>query len=101
VADALPLCWTREEILLAGRKGKASEHVPIVIHPNPLNASRYVVVNSGHTFHAAEFQGTNALLYPRLGDYALLHLNATAKDPLGVDVIVAGLFDEYWKIDKR
>jgi hypothetical protein len=56
-----------------------------------------VVLNSGHTFHAADFQGTNALLYPRLGDYALLKCSET-KDPLDVKVVQAGLFDEYWKM---
>ena len=44
----------------------------MLIYPNPLNANRYVVLNSGHTFHAADYRGTNALLYPRLGDYAVL-----------------------------
>ena len=41
-----------------------------MIYPNPLDPTRYVVVNSGHTFGEKEFKGTNALLYPRLGDYA-------------------------------
>src|SRR5687767_15243023 len=38
------------------------------------------VLNSGHTFHAKDFQGTNALLYPRLGDYALLKVTSPEKD---------------------
>ncbi len=46
----------------------------MLIYPNPLNAGRYVVLNSGHTFHEADFKGTNALLYPRLGDFAILKL---------------------------
>jgi pimeloyl-ACP methyl ester carboxylesterase len=100
VADRLPLRWDREKIVLAGKEASSAEHVPVLIHPSPLNASRYVVLNSGHTFHAPEFRGTNALLFPRLGDYALLRLNPTAKDALGVDVVHAGLFDEYWSINR-
>ena len=49
----------------------------------------YVVLNSGHTFHEDAFRGTNALLYPRLGDYALLQLAPTARDPLATRVVTA------------
>jgi predicted esterase len=101
VVDALPLQWTKESITLAGKTGSAAEHVPALIYPSPLNSGRYVVLNSGHTFHAADFRGTNALLYPRLGDYALLKLAATDKDPLGTTVVTAGLFDEGWQPRKE
>jgi dienelactone hydrolase len=64
--------------------------VPVMIAPNPLNPSRYVVFNSGHTFHEEEFKGTNALLYPRLGDYAMIH-------PLARQVVRGGIFDTEWR----
>ncbi len=100
VLDALPLEWTKEGITLAGQSVSAADHVPVLIYPSPLNAHRYVVLNSGHTFHAADLQGTNALLYPRLGDYALLKPAPTAKDPLAAEVVTAGLFDDYWQVKK-
>ena len=65
VLKDLPLKWTKDSVSFAGKDGDASSHVPVLIYPNPLNRSRYVVLNSGHTFHAADFRGTNALLYPR------------------------------------
>jgi dienelactone hydrolase len=98
IAKSLPLTWTSTEIAFAGETVASDSHVPVLIRRNPLNPSRYIVLNSGHTFHAKDFQGTNALLYPRLGDYALLKLAPTASDPLNVDVVRAGLFDEYWRI---
>ncbi len=101
VLDGLPLRWDAEIVELAGHKRAAGEAVPVLIFPNPLNSQRYVVLNSGHTFHAAEFQGTNALLYPRLGDYALLELAPTARDPLGVRVVTSGLFDDFWQLEKK
>ncbi len=101
VIDALPLQWTKEAITLAGKKYAASDHVPVLIYPSPLNPTRYLVLNSGHTFHAADFEGTNALLYPRLGDYAVLRLTGTERDPLAMEVATAGLFDEYWRIPKE
>jgi dienelactone hydrolase len=101
VLDELPLGWTRDKIGLGGKEYDAAEHVPVLIYPNPLNPQRYVVLNSGHTFHAADFEKTNALLYPRLGDYAVLKLRPTEKDPLRTTVAVSGLYDDYWRIGRK
>jgi hypothetical protein len=92
VLDKLPLGWTRSEIALGG-KYEAQDHVPVCIAPNPLNPKRYVVINSGHTFDDAAFAGTNALLYPRLGDYAVIRIGG-GKD----EVEVSGYFDESWRL---
>ncbi len=92
----LPLKWTRERITWQGKEYDAAEHVPVLVYPSPLSPDRYVVLNSGHTFRAADFLGSNALLFPRLGDQALLKLGRDAKDPLAVEVVRAGLFDDYW-----
>jgi pimeloyl-ACP methyl ester carboxylesterase len=97
VVDGLPLRWTKERLTVAGKTYASADHVPVLIYPSPLNAARYVVLNSGHTFHANDYRGTNALLYPRLGDYAVLRLAATDTDPLAVEVAAAGLFDEHWQ----
>ena len=100
VLAALPFQWTKDKINWEGKDYAAGEHVPVLIYPSPLNAEHYVVVNSGHTFHAADFLGTNALLYPRLGDHALLKLDRAKKEPLAVEVVRSGLFDEYWRFAK-
>ena len=99
VLDALPLTWTKEQVVMNGKAFPAANHVPVLIYPNPLNPSRYLVLNSGHTFHEADFQGTNALLFPRLGDFAVLRTSEA--DPLAVEVATAGLFDEYWQVPKK
>ena len=46
----------------------------MLIQPNPLAAGRYVVLNSGHTFHEKELASLNYLLFPRLGDWAVLKI---------------------------
>src|SRR5262249_23320585 len=97
VIDRLPLKWNKDSIALNGKSYAAAEHVPALVYPSPLATHRYVVLNSGHTFHADDFRGTNALLYPRLGDYAVLKLKPTDKEPLGVEVTEAALFDEFWQ----
>jgi dienelactone hydrolase len=98
VAEGLPLKWTKESITLAGKSYTGAEHVPVLIYPSPINSGKYVVLNSGHTFHAADFRGTNALLYPRLGDYAILKPVPTDKDQTAAEVVTAGLFDDFWQV---
>ncbi len=95
--EDLPLAWSRDKLTVAGKTYAAATHAPLLIYPNPLNPSRYVVLNSGHTFHAEDFQGTNALLYPRLGDYAVLRLPATGPALTVDEVALNGLFSESWK----
>lgn len=90
VIGKLPIKWTKEEITLAGRVVDASGHAPVLIYPNPLNPTRYVVINSGHTFSDADWRGTNANLYPHVGDYALVALGDRG-------IVHSGFFDERWK----
>jgi dienelactone hydrolase len=90
VLPELPLTWNSKEIELGG-KFPSDGHTPVLINANPLNRLRYVVINSGHTFGAKDFAGTNALLYPRLGDYAVLKIGE--RD----EVKTEGYFDERWK----
>jgi predicted esterase len=98
VLDGLPIQWTRESFTVAGKTFPAAECVPCMIFPNPLNPMRYVVLNSGHTFHAEDFKGTNALLYPHLGDYAVMRPNAKGPILQNERVELNGLFDDSWKV---
>ncbi len=93
--EGLPLSWTKETITFAGKQHAAREHVPMLVYPNPLNPRRYVVLNTGHTFPSDDYAKTNALLFPRLGDYAILRIDAKNGEP-----VVAGLFNEQWQIEK-
>lgn len=94
VVEKLPITWTRDKLVVNGVEYDPATHLPVLIYPDPLNPGRYVVINSGHTFGEADLKGTNALLYPRLGDWAVLEA-ATGK------VAAAGLFDENWRFEKK
>jgi hypothetical protein len=94
VVEKLPIAWTRDKLVVNGVGFDPKTHLPVMIYPDPLNPTRYVVINSGHTFGEADLKGTNALLYPRLGDWAVLEA-ATGK------VVAAGLFDEFWRFEKK
>ena len=98
VYTGLPLQWTKEKIVWQGKEYAAGQHVPVLIYPNPLNKDTYVVLNSGHTFRGEDFLKSNAMLYPRLGDFAILKLNGAKKDPLGAEIVVGGLFNEFWRL---
>jgi dienelactone hydrolase len=87
----LPVGWTREELRLAG-SFPSVDHAPVFVTASPLNPLRYAVINGGHTFGAREFEGTNALLYPHLGDYAVFAIGERE------EVRAGGYFNERWRL---
>ena len=50
-----------------------------------------MVINGAHTFSDPEWRGTNAWLYPHVGDYALVALGDHAIEH-------SGFFDERWQL---
>jgi hypothetical protein len=103
VLPKLPITWTKEKLIVNGVEYSPKTHLPVLIYPCPTtpSSSRYVVINSGHTFKEADLKGTNALLYPRLGDWAVIKPTPTDKDPAAYEVVAAGLFDENWQFPKQ
>lgn len=100
VLPKLPIQWTADKLVVNGVTYDSKSHVPVMIYPHPTVNGKYVVLNSGHTFHAAELKGTNAQLYPRLGDWAVLKPVPTKADPAAAEVVAAGIFDENWQFVK-
>lgn len=97
----LPLTWTKDELKMGGKTYAAAQHAPLLIYPNPLGRGRYLVINSGHTFHEKEHV-INYLLFPRLGDWAVLKVGGKAPEspagPLDEEVLRADYFDEQWRV---
>jgi poly(3-hydroxybutyrate) depolymerase len=102
VLPRLPLRWTREELRLGAGRYAAADHAPVLIGPSPLAEGRYVVLNSGHTFHEKELASLNYLLFPRLGDWAVLRVGGRApagpSGPLDEIVIRSDFCDEAWQV---
>jgi len=42
----LPIKWTAEKLEVNGVEYDAKTHLPVLIYPNPLNPSKYIVLNS-------------------------------------------------------
>ncbi len=99
----LPLQWTREQVRLGAHCHPASDHAVQLIHPNPLPqaSGRYVVINSGHTYHDAELR-LSYMVFPRVGDWAVLRVGdsmATGLVPrVDETVLDSGFFDERWRL---
>jgi len=98
----LPIRWTRAECTIGETKAGAADHAPVLIQPNPLAPGRYVVLNSGHTFHEQELSTLNYLLFPRLGDWGLVKVGRKVpgdpSEPLEEEVVRSGFFDEEWSL---
>lgn len=94
----LPVQWTKDAITINGKSYDPSQHGVSLIYPNPVHPRRYVVLNSGHTFHADAFQKSNAWLFPRLGDIAVQRFTKLETGGFGEEVLWAEIFDSAWKL---
>lgn len=101
IVDRLPVRWTKEAIEVQGRKYDPATHGLSLIFPNPLNPQRYVVINSGHTFHEREFKASNAQLYPRLGDIAVQRFEKQNDGGYKETVEWAAIFDSSWRLPEE
>jgi hypothetical protein len=105
VLPHLPIRWTRAECAIGATRVGVADHAPVLIQPSPLAAGRYVVLNSGHTFHETELSTLNYLLFPRMGDWAVVKVGNKVPDTpsgsLGEVVVRAGSFDERWGVPEQ
>jgi hypothetical protein len=91
----LPVRWTKESVVMDGKSYPASESFPVMVYPNPLSPSHYVVWNTGLTITEREYNGDYGM--PQWGDYAIVKVKDGSEMP---DLQVAGLFDEAWRLPK-
>lgn len=98
IADKLPIKWSAAGIKVGGKTYDATNHAPAFIFPNPLNPSRYVVINSGFTF--PQFAGaSNSFQTPKLPDWAILDLSVPLAERVGgKGVVAADFFGEKWEV---
>jgi pimeloyl-ACP methyl ester carboxylesterase len=97
LADKLPIRWTERSITLGDRSFPADHHVPVLVYPNPLHASHYVVLNSGFTYREYDYLN-NARQTPKLPDYAVLDVDQPPTTQVPGGIAAAGFFDEEWKL---
>ncbi len=64
--------WSRDTVTVGDKSFPAASHLPVLVYPNPIAPSRYVVLNSGLTI--AENSYTSDYSMPTLGDIAVLQV---------------------------
>ena len=98
---SMPIRWNKDTFQLGTAKYDSSHNSPALIAPSPFALDRYVVINSGHTFHETELNRLNYLLYPHQGDWAVFKVGDTQpsnpSDLLNEEVLQSGYFNESWK----
>ena len=97
IADKLPIGWTNESVKVGEQSYAAAHHAPILIHPNPLNLNRYVVLNSSFTFRDYAYLN-NARQVPMLPDWAIIDVRTPPNAVWPGKVVAADFFDEQWQL---
>ncbi len=96
LADALPVRWTDEQIVLGEKRFPRDDHAVAMVYPNPLQPERYVVLNSGFTFREYDYLN-NARQTPKLPDWAVIDVSQGATSRAAGRIIAADFFDETWQ----
>ena len=96
IASRLPIAWKADGVM-AGTERFDANHAPVFIFPNPLNPRKYVVINSGFTFHD---QSNNDMQSPKLPDWAVVDITKPGNNYRYLPLFVEsqGFFDEFWKL---
>ena len=97
IADKLPIRWSAAGIVIGKETFPATKHTLIAVYPNPLNPSRYVVLNSGPTQREFDYLN-NARQVPKLPDYAVVDLTTPPDDRWPGRIVLAGFFGEEWQL---
>jgi len=92
----LPILWGKNELNFKTYRLDPARYALILIYPNPLNPSRYVVLNSGHTFREFALLN-NSDQTPKLPDWAIVDITVPADAKWPGLIYDAGFFDEHWK----
>ncbi len=97
LAESLPVSWNDGQVSVGGKSFAAGGHMPVMIYPNPLNPSRYVVLNSSFTYREYAYLN-NARQVPMLPDWAIVDLSTPPGSVWPGKIIAADFFDEKWGV---
>ena len=102
IAAKLPLQWTQDAVIANGKTHAGAGHAPVMVYPNPLNASRYIVINSSFTYREYDYLN-NARQVAKLPDWAVIDLSQPPNSRTPGKIADAGFFDEkwQWKAEKK
>ena len=96
-ASKLPIAWTAEQISAGGQQFAAAGNALVMIYPNPLEPSRYLVLNSGPTYREGH-DASNSVQTPKLPDWAVVDLSVPPDGLAPGRIAAADFFDESWAL---
>ncbi len=96
IAGQLPIQWSAEGIRV-GSKTYPKSHAVALIFPNPLNPTKYVVINSGFTYREYDYLN-NARQTPKLPDWAIIDTSVPPGPRYPGKIAAAGFFNEDWQL---
>jgi hypothetical protein len=97
VLPKLPITWTAETVSIGAKTFPAADHALAMIHPNPLNPAKYVVLNSALTWRENSDRN-NSLQNPKLGDWAVIGFDLAPNQDVPGRIAATGFFDERWRL---
>ena len=100
LADRLPIQWDAKNVSVGGLNYASATHVPVMIYPNPLNPSRYVVLNSGFTYREYDYLN-NARQIPKLPDWAVVDISTPPDSKSPGNIVDADFFGEKWALKRH
>ncbi len=100
IGSKLPITWDAQQVKVGREDFSASQNVPVLIYPNPLNPNRYVVLNSGFTIREYDYLN-NARQVPKLPDWAVIDISTPPNSRWPGKIAEAGFFGERWELTDR
>ena len=97
ILSKLPIKWDSGTVAVGSSLGSGASCVPILIYPNPLNPSKYVVLNSGFTFREYDYLN-NARQTPKLPDWAIVDVSEGSNSRYPGKILAANFFGEKWEV---
>ena len=100
VLPTLPIRWDAKAITVGAQGYDAAGHALALIHPNPLNPAKYVLLNSALTWRE-NTDKNNSLQNPHLPDWAVIGLDVAPNQDVPGRIVAADFFDERWQLKHR
>ncbi|MCA9192111.1 MAG: prolyl oligopeptidase family serine peptidase [Planctomycetales bacterium] len=95
----LPFSWQADSIIMGPQEFACDQHILLAIYPNPLNPTKYLVLNSGPTFRQAHDR-TNSLQNPHLPDWVVIDTHEPPSAETPGKIVHTGFFDAQWQFSK-
>lgn len=97
VLPKLPIAWDAKAITVGAKTYDAGEHALALIHPNPLNPAKYVVLNSALTWRE-NTDKNNSLQNPHLPDWVVIGFEIAPNQDVPGKIVATDFFNEQWQL---